>query len=117
MLGAANRPAVQKGVEQTGRLVTAAAVALALSVASLTTSEISLLKLLGFALALAVFVDATVVRAVLVPTTMCLAGRANWWAPALLRRLLFRPQLHGQAVNASAAPADGPAAQSVPGGR
>ncbi|MGA5198742.1 MMPL family transporter [Streptomyces exfoliatus] len=69
------------GVEQTGRLVTTAALALAISVGALTTSSVGLLKVLGFALALAVLVDATVVRAVLVPTTMCLAGKATGGRP------------------------------------
>ncbi|MEI5035454.1 MMPL family transporter [Streptomyces sp. S1A(2023)] len=93
--GAGNRAAVEKGVEQTGRLVTTAALALAVSVGALTTSSVSLLKILGFALALAVLVDATLVRAVLVPASMCLAGKANWWAPAPLHRVLTALDLHG----------------------
>ncbi|WP_179200173.1 MMPL family transporter, partial [Streptomyces sp. NRRL B-24572] len=95
LLGAGNRAAVEKGVEQTGRLVTTAALALAVSVGALTTSSVSLLKILGFALALAVLIDATLVRAVLVPASMCLAGKANWWAPAPLQRVLTALDLHG----------------------
>ncbi|MFC8829916.1 MMPL family transporter [Streptomyces sp. NPDC057137] len=97
LLGVGNRAAVERGVEQTGRLVTTAALALAVSVGALTTSSVGLLKILGFALALAALVDATVVRAVLVPASMCLAGKANWWAPAPLRRLLPHWDLHGAA--------------------
>ncbi len=93
--GVGNRAAVEKGVEQTGRLVTTAALALAVSVGALTSSSVSLLKILGFALALAVLVDATLVRAVLVPASMCLAGKANWWAPAPLQRVLTALDLHG----------------------
>ncbi|GAA4803357.1 MMPL family transporter [Streptomyces ziwulingensis] len=93
--GADNREAVARGVERTGRLVTTAALALAVSVGALTMSSVTLLKLHGFALAFAVVLDATLVRAVLVPAAMCLTGRANWWAPARLHRLLTRWELHG----------------------
>ncbi|MFF1922110.1 MMPL family transporter [Streptomyces sp. NPDC058221] len=109
LLGAGNRAAVAKGVEQTGRLVTTAALALAVSVGALITSSVALLKVLGFALALAVLVDATVVRAVLVPASMCLAGRANWWAPAPVQRMLNRLDLHGhghRSGHGAAVPAD-----------
>ncbi|MFC4887264.1 MMPL family transporter [Streptomyces beijiangensis] len=108
LLGAGNRAAVEKGIEQTGRLVTTAALALAVSVGALITSSVALLKVLGFALALAVLVDATVVRAVLVPASMCLAGQANWWAPAPVQRVLNRLDLHGHGHGGGAAvPADG----------
>ncbi|MCQ9181619.1 MMPL family transporter [Streptomyces sp. IBSBF 2953] len=76
-----NRAAVVFGVAHTGRLVTAAASVVAASVGTLVVSGVTSLKVLGFGLALAVLVDATVVRGVLVPAAMCLAGRANWWAP------------------------------------
>jgi putative drug exporter of the RND superfamily len=56
----------------------------------LATSGISLLKLLGVGLFLAVLVDALLIRGVLVPSFMQLAGRANWWAPPVLRRLHTR---------------------------
>lgn len=106
--GADDRAAVTRGLEQTGRLVTCAALTLTVSVGALTTSDIGLLKILGFALAVAVVIDATVVRGVLVPAAMCLAGRANWWAPAPLHRLLAGLDLHGPAAPARAvAPAAG----------
>ena len=82
-----NRRAVAVGLERTGRLITAAAALLALVFLSFVTSDISFIKLLGLGTALAVLVDATLVRGVLVPAFMRLAGPANWWAPAPLRRL------------------------------
>ncbi|MGW9047450.1 MMPL family transporter [Streptomyces lydicus] len=80
-----NTAAVVHGIARTGRLFTAAALAVAVATGALATSGVLLLKELGFGLALAVLVDATVVRGVLVPAVMRLAGRANWWAPARLR--------------------------------
>ncbi|MGG2463636.1 MMPL family transporter [Streptomyces sp. RGM 3693] len=82
-----NTRAVAAGLERTGRLVSAAAVLFAVVMLALATSGITFLKLLGVGLALAVLLDATLVRGVLVPAVMRLAGRANWWAPPPLRRL------------------------------
>ncbi|WP_239009887.1 MMPL family transporter [Streptomyces sp. 769] len=82
-----NTRAVAAGLERTGRLVSAAAVLVAVVMLALATSGITFLKLLGVGLALAVLLDATLVRGVLVPAVMRLAGRANWWAPPPLRRL------------------------------
>ncbi|GAA0922861.1 MMPL family transporter [Streptomyces thermoalcalitolerans] len=82
-----NTRAVVFGIDHTGRLITAAALVVASVLGALATSELSLLKLLGAGLALAVLVDATLVRGILVPAVMKLCGRANWWAPAPLRRL------------------------------
>ncbi|MYT30119.1 MMPL family transporter [Streptomyces sp. SID8354] len=82
-----NTQAVAAGLERTGRLVSAAAVLVAVVMLALATSGITFLKLLGVGLALAVLLDATLVRGVLVPAVMRLAGRANWWAPPPLRRL------------------------------
>ncbi|MCE7081801.1 MMPL family transporter [Streptomyces sp. ST2-7A] len=79
--------AVVFGIERTGRLITAAALIVATVLGALATSGVSLLKLLGVGLALAVLVDATLVRGILVPAVMKVCGRANWWAPAPLRRL------------------------------
>jgi putative drug exporter of the RND superfamily len=78
------------GLGHTGRLITAAAAIVATVLGALTTSHLSLLKLLGFGLAITVLVDATLVRGLLVPAVMRLLGRANWWAPAFLRRLHAR---------------------------
>ncbi|MCI3927700.1 MMPL family transporter [Streptomyces sp. AN091965] len=82
--GLNNRDAVVEGVARTGRLVTTAALAVALVTGVLATSALTVLKLLGTGLAVAVLLDATVVRGILVPAFLTLAGRANWWAPAWL---------------------------------
>jgi RND superfamily putative drug exporter len=82
-----NTSAVALGLQRTGRLVSAAAGLLALVFLAFLSSDISFIKLLGLGTALAVIVDATLVRGVLVPASMRLMGRANWWAPAPLRRL------------------------------
>jgi RND superfamily putative drug exporter len=82
-----NQRAVALGLERTGRLITAAAALLALVFLAFVTSDIAFIKLLGLGTALAVVVDATLVRGALVPAFMRLAGRWNWWAPAPLRRL------------------------------
>ena len=85
-----NNRAVAVGLERTGSLVTAAAALLALVFLSFVTSGISFIKLLGLGTALAVLVDATLVRGALVPSFMRLMGTANWWAPAPLKRLHAR---------------------------
>lgn len=85
-----NTLAVARGLQRTGRIVTAAAALLAVVLAAMATSGVSSLKLLGVGLALAVLLDATLIRALLVPAIMRLAGDANWWAPAWLRRLHHR---------------------------
>jgi RND superfamily putative drug exporter len=79
--------AVAVGLERSGRIVTAAAALLAIVFAAFASSQVSFLQLFGVGTALAVVVDATLIRALLVPAFMRLAGRANWWAPAPLRRL------------------------------
>lgn len=89
-----NTRAVAFGMARTGRLISAAALIVATVLAALATSQLSLLKLLGAGLALAVLVDATLVRGILVPAFMKLIGRANWWAPRPLRRLHDRTGLH-----------------------
>lgn len=90
-----NTLAVAVGLERTGRLVTAAAILLAAVFLAFATSGVSIIKMFGLGLALAVVMDATLVRAALVPAFMRLAGRANWWAPAALRRLHTRFALSG----------------------
>jgi RND superfamily putative drug exporter len=82
-----NRAAVAEGLQLTGRVVTAAAGLLAIVFLAFVSSDISFIKLLGLGTALAIVVDATLIRGLLVPAFMRLAGRANWWAPAPLRRL------------------------------
>jgi RND superfamily putative drug exporter len=89
-----NTAAVAAGLEKTGRIVTAAAAVLAVTFVAVGTSGVSFIKMFGIGLALAIVMDATVVRGLLVPAVMRLAGEANWWAPAPLRRLHNRWGLH-----------------------
>ena len=76
-----NTAAVARGLESTGPIVTAAAVVMAIVFVSLATSGLTGVKSLGVGLAIAVLIDATIVRALLVPAFMRLAGSLNWWAP------------------------------------
>jgi RND superfamily putative drug exporter len=85
-----NESSVALGLERTGRIVTAAAALLAVVFLAFATSQVTFIKLFGLGLALAVILDATLIRAALVPAFMRLAGDANWWAPAPLRRLHAR---------------------------
>ncbi|MFI0352240.1 MMPL family transporter [Actinomadura sp. 9N407] len=81
------------GIARTGRLVTAAALVVAVSMGAMLTSSNTVLKMNGLGLALAVLVDATLVRGLLVPAFMQLTGPANWWAPPGLARLHRRTGL------------------------
>ncbi|MFE9708437.1 MMPL family transporter [Streptomyces sp. NPDC005930] len=81
-----NTASIVFGIEHTGRLFTAAALTVAVSMGALMVSQVSLLVVLGATMAAIVVLDATVVRGVLVPAVMQLAGRANWWSPAFRRR-------------------------------
>ncbi|MCU1483769.1 MAG: putative rane protein [Actinomycetia bacterium] len=85
-----NTASVAMGLERTGRIVTAAAALLSVTFLAMATSGITFIKLFGLGLALAVVMDATIVRATLVPAFMRLAGEANWWAPKSLRRIYDR---------------------------
>ncbi len=85
--GAGTVESVARGLERTGRIVTAAAALLAIVFLAFATSGITFIKLFGIGLTLAVLMDATLIRAALVPAFMRLAGEANWWAPGPLRRL------------------------------
>jgi RND superfamily putative drug exporter len=84
--GADNRRAVAVGLERTGRIVTAAAVLIAVVFLSFATGGVSFIKMFGIGLTLAVLLDAFVIRGTLVPAFMRLAGEWNWWAPGPLRR-------------------------------
>jgi RND superfamily putative drug exporter len=85
--GASTTEAVAQGLQRTGGLITAAAAILVTVFLALAASNLTALKVIGVGLTLAVVLDATIVRALLVPAIMRLAGEANWWAPAPLRRL------------------------------
>ena len=88
--GAPNEEAVALGLQRTGRIVTFAALLFMIAIGAFVTSEIIFIKQLGLGTALAVFIDATIVRALLVPSLMRLLGPWNWWAPAPLARLHAR---------------------------
>ncbi|MEI8241584.1 MAG: MMPL family transporter, partial [Actinomycetota bacterium] len=82
-----NRHAVAMGLERTGRIVTAAAALLAITFLAFGTSSVSFMKMFGIGLTLAIVMDATVIRGLLVPAFMRLAGEANWWAPRWMRSI------------------------------
>lgn len=85
--GADNRTAVLRGMQQTGSIITAAAAILIVVVGAFATAGITFMQMIGVGMAVAIFLDATVVRMLLVPATMRLLGRANWWVPGPLGRL------------------------------
>ena len=85
--GAADDEAVAIGLERTGRIITFAALLFCIAIGAFATSEVIFIKQVGLGTALAVLIDATLVRALLVPSLMALLGRWNWWAPAPLARL------------------------------
>lgn len=85
--GLPNDEAVAVGLQRTGRIVTAAALLFAIAIGAFATSEIIFIKELGVGTALAVLIDATIIRALLVPALMEMLGKWNWWAPGWMRRL------------------------------
>ena len=85
--GASDSECVAIGLERTGRIVTAAALLFAVAMFAFATSQIIFIKENGVGTALAVLIDASIVRALLVPSLMELLGKWNWWAPKPLRRL------------------------------
>ena len=88
--GASDSESVAIGLERTGRIVTAAALLFSIAIGAFVTSEVIFIKQLGLGTAIAVLIDATIIRALLVPSLMQMLGRWNWWAPAPLRRLHAR---------------------------
>lgn len=93
-----NDESVARGLARTGRVVTAAALVMSISFAALIAAQVSFMRMFGVGLTLAVLVDATLVRMVLVPAFMHFLGRWNWWAPRPLRRLHERVGLTESAV-------------------
>jgi RND superfamily putative drug exporter len=106
--GADTTTSVAVGLERTGGIVTAAAVLMSVVFLAFGTSGVSFMKMFGIGLALAVLMDAFVIRATLVPAFMKLAGDANWWAPAPLRRL------HDRIGLSEHVELDGPAPEAHP---
>ena len=101
--GASNEEAVAVGIQRTGRIVTAAALLLVLAIGAVAPAQIVFIKELGIGVAVAGAVDATIVRALLVPALMKLLGERNWWAPRPLARLHARLRLgEAQPVSSSA---------------
>ena len=92
-----NRGAVANGIQHTGRIITAAALLLIVVVAGFATGGVTFIKLIGVGMIVAIAVDATLVRALLVPATMRLLGRWNWWSPGPLARLYRRYGIHESA--------------------
>jgi uncharacterized membrane protein YdfJ with MMPL/SSD domain len=92
--GASDGESVAIGLERTGRIVTAAALLFCVAIGAFATSQIIFIKEVGIGTALAVMIDATIVRALLVPALMEMLGKWNWWAPrplaGLHRRLGLR---------------------------
>jgi RND superfamily putative drug exporter len=82
--GGDNTAAVATGMERSGRIITSAALVMVLVSAGFATGDILIVKALGFGTALAIFIDSTIVRALLAPALMRVFGDANWWAPRFL---------------------------------
>jgi RND superfamily putative drug exporter len=105
-----NGRAVAAGLQRSGRIITSAAVLLLVVFLAFATSGITFIQMIGVGVAAAILVDATVVRALLVPATMRLLGRANWWLPRPLHAVHAR---FGLRESASTAPVDLPAMRTA----
>jgi len=103
--GADNRESIALGLQRTGRIVTAAAVLLAVAIGAFATSNVIFLKEIGVGAVFAVLIDAFIVRTLLVPALMGLLGPWNWWSPAPLRRLHRRIGLSEDDAQAPSLPA------------
>ena len=90
-----NTEAVARGMAGTGRVITSGALIMIAVFLAFVASPVPSLKMLGLGLATAILVDATIVRLVLVPATMALLGKANWWLPGWLDRILPRLTAEG----------------------
>ncbi len=115
--GASTDAAVVQGLQRSGRIITSAALIIVIVFAGFVTGGLLAIKQVGLALAVAVAIDATLVRMLLVPATMTVLGERNWWAPAPLRRLhdRFGISEHGPAAaGAGAGGAPGPPPVLVP---
>ena len=89
-----NDASVAVGLQRTGKIITSAALLIVVVFAGFASGQLLFMKQMGVGLALAVIVDATIVRSLLVPATMKLLGERNWWAPKPLRRIYDRFGLH-----------------------
>ena len=111
--GHSTNDAVAHGLQQSWRIITSAAFAMLIVFAGFAAGKTLGIKEFGLALAIAVAVDATLIRCILVPATMILLGKWNWWAPAPLRRLHQRIGLRESATH-PASPQAAPAATQPP---
>ena len=102
--------AVATGVQKTGRIITSAALLLIVVIGAFSFSDVLFMKMIGVGMLVAIAIDATVVRALLVPATMKLLGQWNWWAPGPMRRWWER---HGFREGDS--PGSGAQQEPVPG--
>jgi RND superfamily putative drug exporter len=111
---AASDESVALGVARTGRVITAAALVMSMSFAALIAAHVSFMRMFGLGLTLAVLVDATLVRMVLVPAFMHLLGRWNWWAPKPLAWIHDRFGISEGSTEGSGGPAEGQFASVEP---
>ena len=96
--------AVRRGLQHTGRIITSAALLMIIVFGCFAAAGMGEIEQVGLGLTVAVLIDATVVRCLLVPATMTLLGRWNWWAPAPLKRLHDRFGLRETAARARRTP-------------
>jgi uncharacterized membrane protein YdfJ with MMPL/SSD domain len=99
-----NTAAVATGLQRTGRIITSAALLLLVVIGAFSLSGITFIKMIGVAMLIAIVVDATIVRILLVPATMRLLGRANWYAPGPLRRFYARYGIRESDAEPASAP-------------
>ena len=110
-----NTRAVALGLERTGRIVTAAAIVMVAAFSGFIAGRVLGLQEFGFGLAVAIFLDATIVRALLVPSLMALFGRWNWWLPERMARVVrVRPSPLEPAREACASPGRAARPRSIP---
>jgi uncharacterized membrane protein YdfJ with MMPL/SSD domain len=110
-----NTTAVATGLQRTGAIITSAALLLVIVIGAFATSGVTFIKMIGVGMIIAILLDATVVRALLVPATMRLLGRYNWWAPPPLVRFWHRyghREHHQPPTPASPPPVPDPPAQT-----
>jgi uncharacterized membrane protein YdfJ with MMPL/SSD domain len=104
-----NTAAIATGLQRTGGVITSAALLLVVVIGAFSVSSITFIKLLGVGMIVALILDATLVRMLLVPATMRLVGNANWWAPEPLRRFYAQ---HG--IREDDGPGPGAIAEPLP---
>jgi RND superfamily putative drug exporter len=111
-----NAESVARGLAGTGRVITSAALVMTVVFLSFVADPSPFVKMIGLGLATAIALDATLVRMVLVPATMALLGRANWWLPSWLDRLLPHVNLNGDALTPEPEPDQEPEPEPVMAG-